>query len=397
MVNTRIKAARQLKGLTVRQVSARLAGHMSASRVNRLENGKATATPADLNLLSRALGVPRNFFDQPSLDIGPVAFRKRANLGAKKVVQIEAITQDYVARRARVTHLLGLESLPIPEYPEPVRDVLDAEAAAGWLRNQWQLGDNPIHSIVDELETRSIPVVKITADQRFDGLSSLPGAPLTFIVFNGNHSIDRQRFTLLHELGHHILSIKEDSKQAETLVNRFAGAVAVPRKALEDRLGAHRHRLHPTELLGLKEDFGLSVAALLYRAKDCGIITPYVHAQGMKAIGRLGWRQQEPQVFKGRERPKRLRELVGRALSENLINQEQANELYGQPFVPSSLLPPSPEALRRAEDVWRRTERTMLLENQSVTYPEEERRQHIKDLARTIQARMNATIDAPAY
>ena len=397
MVSNRIKAARQQKGLTVRQVSQRLVGHMSASRVNRLENGKAVASANDLDLLSRALGVPTAFFSRPPLDIGPVAFRKRADLGAKQIAQIKAITQDYMERREAVVHLLGLNAARIPTYPHKVTTVEQAEAAADWLREQWQLGNNPIHSIVDELETRDLPVIKFNVDERFGGLSSLPGAEVNFIVFNGNHSIDRQRFTLLHELGHHILAIREDNKQTEKLVNRFAGALAVPRSTLIARLGEHRHDLHPTELLSLKEDFGLSIAALLYRAKDCGIITSYTFTQGMKTLNRLKWRKVEPQVFKGRERPSRLRELVGRALSEKLIDQEKANELFGQPFVSSGLLPPSPEAMRRAEEVWRRTERTMALEDQAVTYDEAERRRHIKDLARTIQARMNETVPDLAH
>ena len=362
---------------------------MSPSRVSRLETGKITPRPKDIALLSRALGVPPSFFARQTMDLGPVAFRKQARLTGRERDRILARTQDYIERRDEVTQLLTLPQTTPEPYPYSVATYDEVEKAAVWVRERWQLGRNPIHSVVDELEQRNISVLRISVDERFDGLSSLPTNPLDFIVFNGRRSVDRQRFTLLHELGHLLLNTTVDDKLSERFMDRFAGALAVPRETLIDRLGAHRSRLHPTELIGLKEDFGLSIAALLYRAKDCGIITEYTHRQGMITIGRLGWRTEEPAGFKGKEQPRRLRELIARALAEGLIDQAKADELYGEPFVPAGLFPPGPEAIRRAEQAWRRTERTMLLEDQSVEYTAEERGQRIKSLARDIQARMN--------
>jgi Zn-dependent peptidase ImmA (M78 family) len=137
---------------------------------------------------------------------------------------------------------------------------------------------------------------------------------------------DRKRFTLAHELGHLLMDTSgiTSSREEEHLANRFAAAFLVPREVAIRELGQKRARLSFEELKLLKQKHGLSMQAWLYRARDLAIIeeghfnTLYVN------LCAYGWRRQEPGEYKGREEQTRFRQMVYRALAEDIIDIDQA-------------------------------------------------------------------------
>ena len=275
--------------------------------------------------------LPYDYFLRESVELGQVEFRKRARLGKKQQEQVKEQTRDFLERYLEAEFLLNQVSEPIPRSNEEVTTLEQAETAAAKLRADWGLGSRPIHSVVEELENHKIRVLALHADKKFDGLSSVPGNEHSFIVFNNDPDskpVDRQRFTLLHELGHHYLNIPPGNED-ERIVDRFAGAFALPRIVMEKRLGVSRKRISPTELLGLKKEFGLSAAALLYRAKDLNIISAYTHKQAMIQLSYMGWRSKEPAAFVGEEQPMRLLEILARGIIEETISTSKAAQLYG--------------------------------------------------------------------
>ena len=331
MLPLRIKSARLLVGISLHDLAERTNNQLSQPTLSRYERGDSTPNPENLRLLARALDLPLDYFLRQHVDLGRVEFRKRSRLSKKREAKILEQTRDFLERYLETEHLLNQNSQPLPTYQQAVRTGEEAEHAADHLRKEWRLGLNPIHSIVEELEAQDIRVLALPSDEKFDGLSSLPGGEHSFIVYNSDLSIkpiDRQRFTLLHELGHHYLPIPE-GEDDEGLVNRFAGAFALPASVMKDRIGSTRKRIHPTELLGLKKEFGLSVAALLYRAKDLDIITQNTFRQAMMTLTYQGWRKHEPQVFAGDERPTRLLEILARGIIEETISTTKAAQLYG--------------------------------------------------------------------
>lgn len=317
-----------MRGLSLKELAGLTHGKVSLASLSRFERGEAVPAPDKLRHLSRAMDLPYSYFTRPAKVIDKVEFRKKSKLGKKVEQQILEQTRDFLERYTEAEHLMNTESKKLPVYDKVIRSYEDAETAANHLRKTWRLGENPIHSVVEELEAEGIRILAVTTDQAFDGLSSTPDSAEDFIVYNYRHPIDRQRFTLLHELGHHYLSVAEELDQ-EKVVNRFSGAFAVPANVMRERLGDTRKQLHPVELIGLKKDFGLSIAALLYRAKDLGIITDYAHRNAMITIRQIGWRKLEPAAFKGEEKPTRLLELLGRGIAEECISQSKAAELYG--------------------------------------------------------------------
>lgn len=320
-----------MSGLSLKELAAKTNGVISQPSLSRYERGTTLPEPDKLRLLARAMGLSVDYFLRDSVELGQVEFRKRSRLGKKQQEQILEQTRDFLERYLEAEHLLNRPSAKLPLLSYEVSSPEAAEKAADDLREAWSLGLNPIHSIVEELEARNIRVLALATDKKFDGLSSRPEGEHSFMVFNNNHvdkPIDRQRFTLLHELGHHYLPIPADAED-EKIVNRFAGAFALPGDIMKERLGDTRKRISPTELLGLKKEFGLSVAALLYRAKDLEIISSYTHQQAMIQLGYMGWRSKEPAAFVGEEQPMRLLEILARGIIEETISTGKAAQLYG--------------------------------------------------------------------
>ena len=331
MATSRLKSARIMSGLSLKELATKTNGIISQPSLSRYERGDTLPEPEKLRLLARAMGLSVDYFLRESVELGQVEFRKNSRLGKKQQAQILEQTRDFLERYLETEHLLNRPSAKLPLLSYSINDPEAAEKAADNLRKEWSLGLNPIHSIVEELEAHSIRVLALVTDKKFDGLSSRPDGEHSFMVFNNDSAtkpIDRQRFTLLHELGHHYLNIPPGYDD-EKIVNRFAGAFALPGDVMKERLGVSRKRISPTELLGLKKEFGLSVAALLYRAKDLEIISAYTHQQAMIQINYMGWRSKEPAAFVGEEQPMRLLEILARGIIEETISTSKAAQLYG--------------------------------------------------------------------
>jgi hypothetical protein len=79
----------------------------------------------------------------------------------------------------------------------------------------------------------------------------------------------------------------------------------------------------------LKQRFGISLQAHLYRLRDLNIISHSYYERWCRDISRLGWRKQEPLELLP-EQPQWLRQSVLRAFAEGLISQEEAKEMLGE-------------------------------------------------------------------
>ena len=62
-------------------------------------------------------------------------------------------------------------------------------------------------------------------------------------------------------------------KERERICHRFANAMLLPREALFEEIGIKRMGISLPELIAIKEQYGISVAAILMRMKDLGIIS----------------------------------------------------------------------------------------------------------------------------
>jgi Zn-dependent peptidase ImmA (M78 family) len=148
------------------------------------------------------------------------------------------------------------------------------------------------------------------------------------VVVIGAVSGDRLRFGLARELGGLLLDCDAVGESAkEKLAQRFAEALLVTASAARRELGRRRRRLDLRELAMLKRRHGLSMRGWIRRAADLGIIERS-HARTLLAeMGSRGWRRREPVAFRGQDRPRKLRQLVVRALAEGVLTAGRAERI----------------------------------------------------------------------
>ena len=157
------------------------------------------------------------------------------------------------------------------------------------------LGIDPIGNLTSVLEDQGVIIIEVNASESFDGFSSI-------VQYDDkNHNIgviairlgipgDRQRLTLTHELGHLTLDI-EDRINHEDTAYRFSAAFLAPAEQLHNDVGRKRHNIQIDELCYLKQKYGMSIQAILFRLKDLKIITNTYYNGWCIKISRLGWKK----------------------------------------------------------------------------------------------------------
>jgi Zn-dependent peptidase ImmA (M78 family) len=186
-------------------------------------------------------------------------------------------------------------------------------------------------NVIDLLEDKEIKVIEIDAPDEFDGFSGWADGKIPIIVINKNYNVERKRLTALHELGHLILTIKSDisDKDKERICFQFAGAMLLPETTFKTEIGDSRSHFSLPELIAIKESYGISIQAIMARAKDLGIITELQFVSFRKWISHnrtedgLG-------AYSGLERAFRFKQLIYRAAAEEVISLSKAANLSNQ-------------------------------------------------------------------
>ncbi len=345
----RLRSARMMNGLSLQALADKIGNRISRQALHKYEKGEAQPDSEMLGLLCDVLDVRPDFFSREiTIELDPIEFRKMSKLTVKEKNRILEISKDFLSRYIEIEELLGIKS----EFVNPLEEIKnigsaeEIEVYAETIRNNWHLGDNPIANVVELLENNHIKVLEINADDEFDGLFSfISGRNIPVIVLNTGKlkSADRKRFTAFHELGHLLLPLTGlPENLAEKYCHRFAGAMLLPQRLLIKELGTRRSKISLQELGLLKQKYGISIQAIIYRCKDLGIISGNYMANLFFLIRQLSWKVQEPYEFAGKEISNRFDQLLFRALSEEIISMSKAASLKNQKlaeFRSKSLIP----------------------------------------------------------
>lgn len=328
----RLKSARLMNGYSMQDLADRLDNQLSKQSISRYESGMMEPSKPTLKMLCKALGVKPEYFEREiQVSMENVSFRKITKLSTKDEKQIKLQAADFLERYLELEDIVS-EARQWQELSFQITSLEEVEKAAGRLRQAWNLGEDPLYNIVELLEDHGLKVLEVDADVSFSGLSGrLEKDHTPFIVLNVNPRIpiDRKRFTALHELGHLVLETPDmPEKEIERCCNRFAAALLISRSRMLAELGPNRHTIHMKELQLLKQQYGMSMQGILYRAKDLGIISAYQFRQQMKIFSQLGMRKREPDLYQGQEEALRFLQLLCRAIAEEMITVSKGAELY---------------------------------------------------------------------
>lgn len=320
-----IKTARHLKGLSMDDLCDLIGHCVSKQTISNYERGKSIPGKSFLKLIQSSLDLPIYYFSEPQATLTHIELRSKNNYTTKELSQLKTIIQTEISSYIHMETILGLVcnySNPIVNIP--IHNNGNIEASASMLRNKWNLGDSSIPYLCSQLEYRGIRIIEIQYDnQSFDGMSGIiTHLQQPFIAINKNTTPERRRFTVAHELGHIVLNLDAGIENKEKPCNYFAGAMLFPRSAIEYELGAFRKAISLEELISIKDRYGISVAAIVHRAHDIGIINRsyYDHLYDdviNKNRMEIGWGG-----YKIEDIPRRYYQLKSRAISEGIIDKD---------------------------------------------------------------------------
>jgi len=338
----RLMSARKMAGLSLHELSERLGSDaVSKQSLSKYEQGKMKPDSRVLIALANALGVSVDYFYSElntKVELKNVEYRKF-------ITKVSKTEQDSIEERAKaiferyfeLEDMLGIKEKPdYFTFGKTILNADHAEEAARSLRDQWDLGYDPVPDIVEMLEDKGYKVIEIEAPEGFDGLKAIiNGEPVIALNKNKNSEFDvvRKRFTALHELAHHALKFPGDmkEKEMENLCHAFASTVLYPEEMARKELHKDRFHFYEKELVLLKERWGISISALFSRARQLGIINDYVYRKFNIGFKKRGYHLpgKEPGRFFSKEVPTRMERLVFLGLAKEVLTINEAAHFAG--------------------------------------------------------------------
>ena len=325
-----------MKRLTMDELSQRTNGEVSKPNISKYEHGKMMPSSKAHIALAQALGMDFDFFFRPvTLQITRRAdYRKKAKLSKHDEDAINEEVKDKAERYLEIEDTLGVSmSFDYDLSDIEVSTRSDVKAVVARIRKDWNLGLGPLSNIIDLLEAHGVRVIEIDAPDEFDGMCIFVGENKPVIVLNKHYTVERKRYTGLHEFGHSVMRMSDNlsQKEKENLCNYFAGEMLLSSEVLNHVFGTHINKVFLNEIGRLQTQFGISIEAILHRLKDEHIMSETLHTQFYKRKNKNPelkiWAKTS--TYLGEETSYRFSRMVYRALAENLISEEKANEILG--------------------------------------------------------------------
>ncbi len=269
MFAERLIRARKAAGLSMSALAKKV--DISANAIKKYEHGINMPSSGKLYKLSKALGVRSEYFFRPTkVKLSGIEYRKRASTPQKTLDRIKVDELEQAEQWAELLEFYPDSVRPVPKFklpenlPEKVNTAQEIELIADQMREEWNLGFNPIPDMIDTLESKGIMIICTTVevDNNLDGLAgNIDGTPV--VVVSTHQPGDRQRFTFVHELGHLVLHGRlPEGMDEEKACNHFAGALLLPKKAIGEHLGKTRRAIGDNfGILKSASDIGWGTAA----------------------------------------------------------------------------------------------------------------------------------------
>lgn len=326
----RLKSARIMKGYSLQDLADQLDNQLTKQALNKYEKGLMKPDTETLLLLCNALSVRPDYFSRETVvKLENVEFRKLKKLTSKESARIKEKAIDMLERYFELEDILGIDEVFVnPIDDVEINDYAGVETAVEQLKEKWKLGEDPLNNVVELLEDNNIKVIEIESGPEFVGLSTWGTIKNPVVVVNSTQVLDRKRFTVLHELGHILMNVNHHpEKERERFCHFFAGAMLIPKNLLLKELGNSRSRISLNELVYLKKQFGASIQSIVIRAKNLNIITESYYKSFMTFFSMRGFKKNEPGEYKGYEKSNRFKQLLHRAVAEEIISTSKAAAL----------------------------------------------------------------------
>lgn len=331
---SRLQNARIYNGFTIAKLSKELG--ISKQAFSKYETNDNIPLEKVFQI-AKILNFPTEYFFQSenkyNLEVKSTYFRSL--LTTKKKCRNEQIVKmQYLS----IIYSILNEYVEFPSLNIPDDLPLDItpEEAANELRKHWNLGNKPINNIIQIAEENGIIVTKFkTSTDNIDAFSTLinlENKGLYLVALNKNkNSACRIHFDVAHELGHILLDEwnedietldREEFKNREKVANRFAAAFLLPKEEfIKDA------SLYPSNLdyyTELKKKWKVSIASMVYRARELNIISQYQYQSLFKKMNYRDILKKEPldDILKTSE-PSLLNEAIDILLDNKVFTKQE--------------------------------------------------------------------------
>ncbi len=331
MFGERLKRARVKAGFSMQGLVDSADNIVTKQSISQYEKNLKSPSSAVLIALANALDVSvEYFFRNLSVNIGEVDFRKQSTFGVTKQNILKEKIREYLERYIELENLLELDY----KFNNPLENKIintfdEIEVLANHLREEWKLGIDPIGNIVEMLELQNIKVLLVEDDKKFSGLCGKVNDEQNhnFIVLNNTTDLnnDRKRFTALHELAHLILP--DHILNEEKASDRFAGSFLFPKESVFNEFGVKRTKISIEELSHVKQKYGISIAAIIYRLRQLDVIEEPMFKRFWIINRTSKFDDQYP--YKRKVKTTRFQNLLAHAYSEEFISLSKLAELSG--------------------------------------------------------------------
>lgn len=329
----KLSIARNMAGYSMQELADRV--NLSKQSISKYEAGLINPDSTVLIKLAEALGVQLDFFTDEvgpnSIELKGIKHREKHRLSDSEFSVIKKLTVQYISR------LIELELLATDQksFVNPVSDLSiestkDAEKAAKTLRKKWGLGEQPIRNVVLLLEEKGIKVYCVKHNTSFQGFSAWANKVPVIVLNSTVEEKTRIRFSAIHELGHLLLNISNDISDdglIEAICDAFAGEVLFPSSMVIVEFGKERSMISQQELVNIKEKFGISIKAIMVRAREAGVVSSNIYKVWTDNYNQWYSNSSNFGRFQSDEEPKRFDQLLFHCLIEQKISIRKAAQL----------------------------------------------------------------------
>ncbi|OLF17420.1 helix-turn-helix domain-containing protein [Actinophytocola xanthii] len=325
----RLTLARHLAGLRKSDLAALV--DKSATAVAAWESGAKRPTAVTVAQLALALSVDPGFFAVRPEDVA--ALSTTPHFRSLRSTSQLARDQAYAYGQLAVDIATSLERHV--EFPDPGIPSLSVfaddqngdgpERAARLVRREWGMEAGPAGHLVRLLENHGTLVVFSPPQTASVDAYSFDSKLRPVVILNPiKRDYYRQRFDVAHELGHLVMHADAEpgGRIVEDQAHRFAAELLMPADQVRDLLPVTMGGNVWRTLARLKEQWGVSIQALLYRARWLGRLSDVSYRNAMTTISARGWRRNEPGLVSAIEQPS----LLPRAVE--LLSQEGIDEVH---------------------------------------------------------------------
>lgn len=304
----RLRESRYFRQYSITQLAENIG--VSKQMISKYEKNLSKPSSEVMQKIIFELGFPLSYYQTSdkfkTTDLGSFY---RSKLTSS---QVEKKSSELLKKSLALLVNFFEEYVDFPELTEfEFIENANPEEVAQQIRKIWGLGDEPIPNILRLLETKGFHVAIINSkSEKIDAFGSFfelitdtkAKKYYCILIDQDNNNFFRQQFSLAHELGHwalHASTVNPNElsnieyRQMEQEANRFASSFLLPALAFSKDIRGHEEDL--THYLKLKSKWHVSIASMVYRAKDLNLLTPEQYTRLQKRMSARGWRREEPE------------------------------------------------------------------------------------------------------